>query len=149
MTEGKIPGTDLKNSYYRSYCPDTLKTYQRETKLFEFSPDTNMGELKIKQRRHFAMALLQWFSLVPFIYVYKKTTIYLDNEVYRKISTHFQGLENANENAVLASQTFSQWLRGSKCPIIPAVQAGNVSRNVDISYTKKTKVGLKKICNSY
>ena len=79
----------------------------------------------------------------------QKTTIYLDNEVYRKISTHFQGLENANENAVLASQTFSQWLRGSKCPIIPAVQAGNVGRNVDISYTKKTKVGLKKICNSY
>ena len=45
MTEGKISGTDLKISYYSSYCPDTLKTYQRETKLFEFSPDTNRGEL--------------------------------------------------------------------------------------------------------
>ena len=93
MTEGKIPGTDLKNSYYRSYCPDTLKTYQRETKLFEFSPDTNMGELKIKQRRHFAMALLQWFSLVPFIYVYKKLPFILTTRYIGKYRPIFKDLK--------------------------------------------------------
>ena len=36
-----------KNSYY--YCPDILKTYQRETKLFEFSQDSNRATLKIRK----------------------------------------------------------------------------------------------------
>ena len=42
MTEGNIFGTDKKNSYYRVYCPDMLNTYQRQTKLFDFSQDTDM-----------------------------------------------------------------------------------------------------------
>ena len=78
----------------------------------------------------------------------KKLPFILTTRYIGKYRTTFKDFQ-ANENEVLASQTFSQWLRGSKCPIIPAVQAGNVGRNVDISYTKKAKVGLKKICNSY
>ena len=43
------------------YFSDILKTYRRQTKLYVFSRDTNMRELKIKhdaplQRLHFAMA---------------------------------------------------------------------------------------------
>ena len=44
MTEDNIPVTDQKNSYHCIYCPDTLKTYPRQTKLFEFSRDTNKEE---------------------------------------------------------------------------------------------------------
>ena len=44
MTEDDIPVTDQKNSYHCIYCPDTLKTYPRQTKLFEFSRDTNKEE---------------------------------------------------------------------------------------------------------
>ena len=62
-----------QHSSYRSknscciYCPDMLKTNQRETKLFEFSRDTNSEELKdymtlqwlysSMTRHHFAMAM--------------------------------------------------------------------------------------------
>lgn len=48
MTEGNIPVTDCKHSYYYIHCPDMVKTYQRETKLFKSSRDTNMKELKIR-----------------------------------------------------------------------------------------------------
>lgn len=47
-TEGNIPVTDCKHSYYYIHCPDMVKTYQRETKLFKSSRDTNMKELKIR-----------------------------------------------------------------------------------------------------
>lgn len=33
------PGRDWKNSYFCIYCPDMLKDYQKEIKLFEFSQD--------------------------------------------------------------------------------------------------------------
>ena len=36
MAEGNIPDTDRQNSYYRIYCPEMFKTYQRKNKLFEF-----------------------------------------------------------------------------------------------------------------
>ena len=64
MNEGNILSTDRKNSNYCIYCLDKLKTYQRETNLFEFSPDTNGKDLKIRknditlQWLHFAMASL-------------------------------------------------------------------------------------------
>ena len=54
MTEGNIPGTGRKkNSYYCIYCPDMLKIYQRESKFFEFSRDTNTAKyLSIVDRLH-------------------------------------------------------------------------------------------------
>ena len=72
------------------------KTYQVETRFFEFLQYTNKDELKIKQRSQFAMALLEWlrcngfvatallfwFLLLSFTYVYKTVTIFLDNELY-------------------------------------------------------------------
>ena len=39
-TEENIPCTNGKNGYYCVYCSDMLKTYQRETKLFDLSRDT-------------------------------------------------------------------------------------------------------------
>ena len=54
MTEGNIPGTGRKkNSYYCIYCPDMLNIYQRESKFFEFSRDTNTAKyLSIVDRLH-------------------------------------------------------------------------------------------------
>ena len=50
MTEGNILGAYQNNSYYCIYCPDMLKTYQKET-----------------------ITLLQWFpSFLSFIYLYKQ-----------------------------------------------------------------------------
>ena len=34
MTEGNIPGTNRKNSYYCIYYPHMLKTYQREKRPY-------------------------------------------------------------------------------------------------------------------
>ena len=45
MTEGNIYGTDRKSTYYCVYCPNMLKTYQRQSKLFEFSGDINRNAL--------------------------------------------------------------------------------------------------------
>ena len=45
----KFPLQIEKKSYYDSYCPNTLKTYPREIKLFEFSQDANRKELKIRK----------------------------------------------------------------------------------------------------
>ena len=39
LTEGNISCTDQKNNYLCIYYQDMLKTYIRETKLFEFSQD--------------------------------------------------------------------------------------------------------------
>ena len=50
-----------------------LKTYQRETKLFEFSRDANREGLKIRKKRHsictvfVAIALLQWLHCNGFV----------------------------------------------------------------------------------
>ena len=49
MTEGNIPSTDRKNSYYFIYFLNMLNTYQRETKLFKFSPYTNGDEFTKKK----------------------------------------------------------------------------------------------------
>ena len=45
-TSGNIPVTN-KKSYNCIYSPNMLKTYRRETKLFEFSRDISREELKI------------------------------------------------------------------------------------------------------
>ena len=47
---------EKKNCFY---CPKMLKIYQEETKLFEFSQDTNKEELKIKND-----VILQWLHFV-------------------------------------------------------------------------------------
>ena len=39
-----------KMSYYCIYCPDMLKTYRRETTMFEFSRETNRKELRKRKR---------------------------------------------------------------------------------------------------
>ena len=49
MTEGNTPSADLKKSYCSIYYPNMLKNYQSQTKLFEFSQDTNREELQIKK----------------------------------------------------------------------------------------------------
>ena len=46
MTEDSIPATGKKKQYYYIYCPDMLKTNQRETKLFEFLQNKNIKGLK-------------------------------------------------------------------------------------------------------
>ena len=50
MTEGNIPSTDRKNSYF-IYFLNMLNTYQRETKLFKFSPYTNGDEFTKKKKQ--------------------------------------------------------------------------------------------------
>ena len=66
------PITEGKNGYYCIYCSDMLKIYQRETKLFDLSPDTY--ELNVKKttslRNGFVlMVLLQWVSLQSFLLI--------------------------------------------------------------------------------
>ena len=48
--QGNIPDADGKNSYHSIYWLAVLKTFHRETKLFEFSRDTNREELKINKK---------------------------------------------------------------------------------------------------
>ena len=43
------PGRDWKNSYFCIYCPDMLKDYQIENKLFELSQDRKREYLKIRK----------------------------------------------------------------------------------------------------
>ena len=92
MTDGNISGTNQKKNYYCIYCPDMKKTYQRETKLLEFSRDTNREELKIRKsdvtlqwlygNSCTAMASLRWLHCIGFLqwllhlllaYVYKQS----------------------------------------------------------------------------
>ena len=47
-------------------CPDMTQT-KRENKLFIFSQNLNKKELKIKKRRQFAMASLQWLWYNDFV----------------------------------------------------------------------------------
>ena len=49
ITEGNIFGTDQKISYYCVYYPDMLKTYQRQTKLYEFLWNTNGEGLDLEK----------------------------------------------------------------------------------------------------
>ena len=87
MAKGNVLGKDRINSYYCISCPDMLKTYQRDTALFEFSRDTSREDLEIKKRRHFAMAFLQWLHCNGFRFSYSpmftnKAIIFLDNVLY-------------------------------------------------------------------
>ena len=63
MTKDNIPDTDRKNSNYCIYCPDMLKTYRRETKLFELLLDTNREELKIRKNDF----TLKWLHFINFV----------------------------------------------------------------------------------
>ena len=49
LTKGNIPGTDWKSILNSIYYADMWKNYQRETKLFVFSRDTNTKKLKIRR----------------------------------------------------------------------------------------------------
>ena len=60
-----ILDTDRKHSYNGICCPDMLKTYQKETKLFKFSRDTNRKELKIK-KNDFSLLFALHFSFFLF-----------------------------------------------------------------------------------
>ena len=62
MTAGVIPATDWKKLLY--LLPGYVKNLPKRTELLEFLRDTNREELK--KTRHFAIALLQWFSLLAF-----------------------------------------------------------------------------------
>ena len=79
MTAGFILATDWKKLLY--LLPD-VKNLPKRTELFEFLRDTNREELKIR-KRHFAIALLQWFSFLAFAYVYK-AAIFLDDGLFQK-----------------------------------------------------------------
>lgn len=79
MTAGFILATDWKKLLY--LLPD-VKNLPKRTELFEFLRDTNREELKIR-KRHFAIALLQWFSFLAFAYVYK-AAIFLDDGPFQK-----------------------------------------------------------------
>lgn len=49
LTKGNIPRTDWKSILNSIYYADMWKNYQRETKLFAFSRDTNTKKLKIRR----------------------------------------------------------------------------------------------------
>lgn len=50
MTDGNIPLQVEKNpNYYCIHCSDMVVTYQRETKLFQCSRNTNREELEMKE----------------------------------------------------------------------------------------------------
>ena len=86
MTESNIRGADRKNSCYCIYCVDVLKTYQRET-----------------------ITLLQWFSLLPFNYLYKQSyeaTIFLEHRLFQKISARRQGLIRQWKGSISSTNVF-------------------------------------------
>ena len=58
MTEDNIPVTDQKNSYHCIYCPDTLKTYPRQTNCLNFH------EIRIRKSRQSCSGLLQWLHCI-------------------------------------------------------------------------------------
>ena len=72
MAKGNILGKDRINSYYCISCPDMLKTYQRDTELFEFSRDTSREDLEIKND-----VTLQWHSCSGFIAMVFASPIHL------------------------------------------------------------------------
>ena len=82
MTMDTIPDADRKNSYYYIYFPDMLQTYQRETKLIEFTRDRNTKQSKIRKK----MLLCNNFTLKW------HDVTFLDYEIYREISARRQGL---------------------------------------------------------
>ena len=69
-----------KMSYYCIYCPDMLKTYRRETTVFEFSRERNRKELRKRKRdvnlqclrcNGFAVITpLQWLRYNAFVEAY-------------------------------------------------------------------------------
>lgn len=80
-----------------------LNTYQRETKLFEFSWKNEQGRVEDKKNRcHFAMA---WFSLLPSAFFIKKLPSFLKRGYTKKYRPVFKDVQ-ANENTALAVQIF-------------------------------------------
>ena len=95
-----------KNNYYCIYCLDMLKTFQRETKLFEYSRNMNREEMSIRKNNvtlqwlrcnvfffnsFVAMVLLEWLRCNGFRFsclsmFANKVTIFLDNGFFQEIS---------------------------------------------------------------
>ena len=115
-----------KNNYYCIYCLDMLKTFQRETKLFEYSRNMNREEMSIRKNDvtlqwlrcnvSFSIALLQWFcwngfDVMAFVSLVRlclqtKSPSFLTTVFSRKYRPVRQGILS-NENAALAVCTFS------------------------------------------
>ena len=108
MTEGNI-----QNNHYCFYCLDIIKTYQRETKLFEFSRVANNEVLKIIKNDF----NLEWlhcsvFNFSHFPILTNKATIFLDNRLYSGKyvmryaildQTLTNGVRMVGQNAILTS----------------------------------------------
>ena len=62
-----FPVQIVKSSYFCIYCADMLKTFQGETKLLEFSRDTNREEIGKKNRRLFCSGFVQWLHCNGFV----------------------------------------------------------------------------------
>lgn len=96
------PHSNLRKCVWDEPFPGRLKSYKRETKLFEFLQDINREELKIRQKDvnlqwlgnngFLAMALMQWFLLPRLPMFTDKATIFLGDGLYWKISARCQGL---------------------------------------------------------
>ena len=125
ITEGNPPGNDWKNSYC-IYCPNILKTYQREreTKLFEFSWNTNREELKVRKnvitfQGFVAIASLQWLRCNAFVAVVSaspvcfclktKLLLFLTTGYTSKISTLCQA-RLSQRKCNISCTNFSHWL---------------------------------------
>ena len=101
-------------------CLDMLKTYQRETKFFEFSRETNTEKLEKKKKNEkttslcngfMLMALLQWLLCNGFRFSLSlrftsKSTIFLDDGLYQKIPTRRQGPLSHWECSVSSTNLF-------------------------------------------
>lgn len=87
----QCPVTDWKNSFSSINFLEMSKTYQIDTKFFEFLQYTNKDELKIKQRSQFAMtvgmASLQWLCCNGFVVLVFTSLIYLCLQKSYHIST--------------------------------------------------------------
>ena len=94
MIEGNISKNRSKKQSLLFYCLDILKIYQRETKFFELSRDTNRQE---KNHDMINNVTLQWLRchrcrFSRSLMFTKKSTIFLENGLCQKISAICQGL---------------------------------------------------------
>ena len=72
MMERNSPRVDRKSSYYCTYYLDMLRKSRRDTKLSEFSRNSNKEELRLKKMTPLcngliAMDLLRWIGCNGFL----------------------------------------------------------------------------------
>ena len=84
-----------------------LKSYQRETKLFEFSRDKNRGDLKIRKND----VTMQWLCCNEFCFsrspmFTNKATIFLHDVLYWKISAYGQRILSQKKRRVSCKNVF-------------------------------------------